>query len=477
MKRLFLLLAVTLILNCCALRTFAADGWASMNGGTTGGYGGTVVTVTTASLFKSYVESTSTYIVEVSGTINLSSVGGKVNIRSNKTIRGVGTSPTIVGNLTFRDDNINVIIERLNITNPYPGDQYDGISIRDRIKNVLITHCTFYDCGDGCLDISEQSDFITVSWCKFYYNDPAPAEDHRFVNLIGSDDGATGDRGKLKVTFHHNWWAQRCRERMPRVRFGQVHIYNNYYGRADTLSFGNNYCIRPGIESQLLVQNNYFYRVNKPIDSKETGALVQASGNYMFHCDNEIPGIGEDTVFTPPYFYILEYGPVMKNIVIAGAGADGIEPAIPAIPTALTATANETSVLLDWDDNTEPDLRGYYVYRSTTSGSGYTKNTPSPISNSVYTDNSVVYGTPYYYVITSVSTLYRESEYSTEVLAIPRIYGDFEVNHVVDINDLGYLSDLWLINDCQAAELVDFNDDCTVNFIEFVAMAENWLTQ
>ncbi|MHC4744945.1 MAG: sialate O-acetylesterase, partial [Planctomycetota bacterium] len=41
-----------------------------------------------------------------------------------------------------------------------------------------------------------------------------------------------------------------------------------------------------------------------------------------------------------------------------------------AAPTNLSALGEEDQVSLDWDDNTEPNLVGYNVYRSTTSGHG-----------------------------------------------------------------------------------------------------------
>ena len=36
----------------------------------------------------------------------------------------------------------------------------------------------------------------------------------------------------------------------------------------------------------------------------------------------------------------------------------------PAAPTGLSAKVTTTSVVLDWDNNTEPDLAGYFVDRS-----------------------------------------------------------------------------------------------------------------
>ena len=324
MKREFFIVGIIMVsLFCLASAIFAADGFAE---GVTGGAGGATVIASDAATFNSYVESYSTYIVEVSGTIDLGSVGGAVEIRSNKTIRGINSSSTIIGRLRFQDDASNIIIERLNITNPYAGSAYDGISVKDRINNVFITHCTIYDCGDGCIDITEASDYVTVSWCKFYYNNPAPDEAHRFVNLIGAGDTAYGDRGKLHVTFHHNWWSTRCHERMPRVRFGQVHVYNNYYNCT-----GNNYCIRPAVEAQLLVENNYFDHIDEPIDEKETGALVEAHDNIFNSCTH-VYGLGGDDVFTPPYSYTPDDANDIPSLVQLGAGADGVDN--PTLPPA-----------------------------------------------------------------------------------------------------------------------------------------------
>src|SRR5205823_1341861 len=45
----------------------------------------------------------------------------------------------------------------------------------------------------------------------------------------------------------------------------------------------------------------------------------------------------------------------------------------PGAPTGLEAAAGSGSVTLDWADNSEPELAGYDVYRSTASGGPYTK--------------------------------------------------------------------------------------------------------
>jgi len=100
----------------------------------------------------------------------------------------------------------------------------------------------------------------------------------------------------------------------------------------------------------------------------------------------------------------------------------------PAAPTGLIATGGNEIVWLDWDDNTEGDLDGYNVYRSTTSGSGYSQINGSLLSSSDYTDSSVTNGITYYYVVTAVDTALQESGYSNEDPATPKIPGtDVEI--------------------------------------------------
>jgi pectate lyase len=92
---------------------------------------------------------------------------------------------------------------------------------------------------------------------------------------------------------------------------------------------------------------------------------------------------------------------------------------IPAAPSGLWALAGDGTVSLDWDDNTEGDLAGYNIYRSTTSGSGYVKLNSEFLTSSEYTDNSVSNGTTYYYVVTAVDTYPNESVYSGQASATP----------------------------------------------------------
>lgn len=95
----------------------------------------------------------------------------------------------------------------------------------------------------------------------------------------------------------------------------------------------------------------------------------------------------------------------------------------PAAPVQTRAVAESGKVTLNWNANTESDLKGYNVMRSTTSGSGYTKINTSLITTNTYVDASVTNATKYFYVITAIDTAGGESDISNEWWAIPSTTG------------------------------------------------------
>jgi len=82
------------------------------------------------------------------------------------------------------------------------------------------------------------------------------------------------------------------------------------------------------------------------------------------------------------------------------------------------AAASAHSVMLKWTESPSPGVTGYEVYRSTVSGSGYTKINSSVVSGLTYTDATVVSGVTYYYVTTSVNSSGDESSFSQQVKMI-----------------------------------------------------------
>ncbi|MFC2052372.1 fibronectin type III domain-containing protein, partial [Chloroflexota bacterium] len=94
------------------------------------------------------------------------------------------------------------------------------------------------------------------------------------------------------------------------------------------------------------------------------------------------------------------------------------EDVAPVAPTGLTATAGFKQVFLDWDDNGEPDLDGYNVYRGPSSGN-ITELISSNISVSTYTDIGLTNGVTYYYEVTAVDDGSNESGRSNTDNATP----------------------------------------------------------
>ncbi|HPD18903.1 MAG TPA: pectate lyase, partial [Candidatus Goldiibacteriota bacterium] len=243
MKKILLIFSITFICSQITAEVVylcSPVGWASQNGGTTGGGSAAAVTVTTLSALQTEASSSNARVIFVQGTMG-SGVSTRVTVASNKTIIGL-PGATLIGGFDVKNAS-NVIIRNMKIQGPgsVDVDGVDCITVSNS-TNVWLDHLDISDGQDGNLDIVNASNYVTVSWCKFYYT--SASQNHQFCNLIGNSDSSTSDRGKLKVTFIHTWWADGVIERMPRVRFGQVHVVNNLF-----TSSGNSYCVRAGIEA------------------------------------------------------------------------------------------------------------------------------------------------------------------------------------------------------------------------------------
>ncbi|MGA5283656.1 polysaccharide lyase family 1 protein [Actinospica acidiphila] len=203
----------------------------------------------------------------------------KVNVPSNTTIIGVGRDAAIKGASLQIKDVDNVIVRNLTLESPvdcFPqwdptdGDrgnwnsEYDTVVVHGA-THVWLDHNTFtdgahpdsaapthfgmlYQQHDGELDIVKGANHVTASWNVF--------TEHDKTILIGNSDSestAVGDRGRLKATFHHNLFED-LTERTPRVRFGQVDVYNNHF----VAGSGYGYSFGVGKESQLVAEHNAF---------------------------------------------------------------------------------------------------------------------------------------------------------------------------------------------------------------------------
>ncbi len=302
-------------------------GWASVNAlgqnGTTGGAGGQTVTVTTTEGFLDYIARPEPYIIRVAGTITLprGSTDGMHSVASDKTIIGVGSNAALVGGGLLiglpMDDAVttipsnavhNIIIRNLS----FSGASDDAINVQMFSHHIWIDHCDLSDGGDGLVDIKRGSDYATVSWNRFH--------DHDKTSLVGHDDAnGAQDSGRLRVTYHHNFF-DRSDQRNPRVRFSALcHVYNNYY-------YDNSYGVVSVCEAKMMLEGNYFYSVNNPgrvIFSGTEGYIAQRR-NILVDCNHPIEERGPVPEPSQYYQYTLDDEALIPTIVPQGAGVGKI---------------------------------------------------------------------------------------------------------------------------------------------------------
>jgi pectate lyase len=320
--------AATLTVDTNTAPDFSAIGFCNEGRLITGGAGGPVVYVGSEAELQTWSDANSLpYIIYITNSFTLT--GMATHIRPNKTVIGLGNVVLSGGGL-YLYRSTNVIIRNLTIS----GSSEDNIGVHYS-DHVWIDHCTLIDATDGQLDITQTSDYLTISWCKFLYT---VNSGHDFVNLIASSDADNGSQ--YHTTFHHNWWSTLCIERMPSVRFGRVHCFNNYYNAP-----GNNYCVRTRIEAECRVENNFFENVKNPWEQYITGSGTQGK---LFTANNNVPFLGAgfgvtwsgtttnkdgtvrmmipgtDAVFTPSYSYPLDSALQVPNLVTNWAGAGKI---------------------------------------------------------------------------------------------------------------------------------------------------------
>ncbi|MCX5241092.1 polysaccharide lyase family 1 protein [Streptomyces prunicolor] len=275
--------------------------------GTTGGGSATAVTVSTLDAFKSAVTGSSSKVVKVNGLISLS---GQVDIGSNTTVLGVGSASGFTGGGLRLKKVTNVVVRNLNISKPVA--PADGITVQASTQ-VWIDHNAFSsdldhgkDYYDGLLDISHASDYVTVSWNTF--------KNHYKGSLVGhSDNNASEDTGHLRVTYHHNWFDQ-VNSRIPSLRFGTGHFYDNYVVGAET-------AVHSRMGAQMFVQNNVFRDTEVAVTTNrdsDVDGYANLSGNDLGGAATEISQVG--TFTSPPYSYTAEPASTVVASVTSGAG-------------------------------------------------------------------------------------------------------------------------------------------------------------
>lgn len=169
---------------------------------------------------------------------------------SNITVEGIGTDAECNGwGLNIRTVT-NVEVRNL----AFSLFEDDAVSIQADNNNIWIHNVDFMigangggdkELGDGSCDIKDNSSYITVAY-------------NHFIGTGKSSLTGQGDSAEFFVSFHHNFFDA-SHSRHPRVRWGTVHVYNNYYKGITT------YGAAASEHSNLFVQNNVFENVVRPM--------------------------------------------------------------------------------------------------------------------------------------------------------------------------------------------------------------------
>jgi len=364
-----------------ARATAPLDGWASQAGGTTGGANAVteqIYTVANRAQLLAAIANGGALpkIIKLVGTVDMSegkpytstadqSARGAIRLKSNTTLIGDGASAGLVNGHILLSNVSQIVIRNLKIVNPCdvepvwdPTDgatgnwnaAYDAIGISGS-DHIWIDHNSFTDapmtdnfasienghvkqCHDGAVDVGSASDYVTLSYNVF--------GEHDKNNLIGSSSSATGDEGKLRVTFSNNVFRD-VQSRAPRVRFGQVHLFNNYYvGSKSASVYKNSYSVGAGTNAKILSNANVFEIagaascdavVKNPGDTtagtfKDSGSLL--NGAALGSCS-----LSNATAWTPPYAFTPRPAALVKANALAQAGGGRLS-------TSITGTGKVT---------------------------------------------------------------------------------------------------------------------------------------
>ncbi len=279
-----------------------------------------------------------------------------LRVPSRTTLLGVGSDARLSNGMLLLEQVEDVIVRNLHFSDAYdhfpawdPKDvgaewnsDYDSVSLRNA-RRVWIDRCSFDDGArpdaaepvlmgtrmqrhDGLLDITRQSDRVTVSWSRFAR--------HAKTMLIGSGDGVREDQGRLRVTLHHNHWDG-LGERMPRVRWGRVHVYNNLYSVGGEGAHPFGYALGVGVESRLFSEHNVW---QTPPDVPATRLVRLWKGHAFFDRGslhngepvdllaalrraNPGAGISGDVGWRPVLHGPIDAAAEVPRRVLAGAGA------------------------------------------------------------------------------------------------------------------------------------------------------------
>ena len=257
---------------------------------------------------------------------------GVIHVASNKTLFSANGVTLRHGGLII-DGQSNIILRNLKFRGLWEWDDatqgaydlqgWDFISITTGSHHIWVDHCDIGKAYDGQLDIVRGSDQVTVSWCRFsgdlgsevtdqinyleslYQANPADQRINYYKtlrdggqtvadiirheipqdkgSLVGNDDSLGAiDTGKLNVTFHHDAHIL-VRQRTPRMRFGNAHVYNMFVDDTASAAYsGTQTAVNSTANAAVLVENSDFLEVKTPFAYSTGGRLAQRGSHWDY---------------------------------------------------------------------------------------------------------------------------------------------------------------------------------------------------
>jgi pectate lyase len=323
--------------------TGGVTGYATQNGGTTGGAGGATVKATTGTQIHNALctraASNTPITIQVEGTINhgntakvsgdsCNTAAGVIELKdiSNVTIVGVGGGATFDQLGIHIRNSSNIIIQNVTVKNVKKSGSPtsnggDAIGMESTVRNVWVDHVTLEASGgesegfDGLFDMKDDVEYVTLSY--------AILRNSGRGGLIGSSESDTGNNF---ITFHHNKY-ENIDSRTPLLRGGTAHIYNNHYHSLHESGINS----RAGAKAK--VDNNYFQNSKDVLGTFYTDAAGywQVSGNIFDNVTWSAPGtdnkpagpnVTSNTTVSIPYSFTADGASCVPAIVAATAGAN-----------------------------------------------------------------------------------------------------------------------------------------------------------
>ncbi|WP_019325588.1 pectate lyase family protein [Streptomyces sp. TOR3209] len=334
---------VVLTMPEAAAAASGATGYATQNGGTTGGAGGQTVRATTGTQIHQALcgrASSSTPItIQVEGTINhgnttkvsgdsCSTAADRIELKqiSNVTIVGVGGGAVFDQLGIHIRESSNIIIQNVTVRNVKKSGSPtsnggDAIGMESGVRNVWVDHTTLEASGgesegyDGLFDMKDDTQYVTLSYSTLRNSGRG--------GLIGSSES---DRSNGYVTFHHNLY-ENIDSRAPLLRGGIAHMYNNHYKSLNESGINS----RAGAKAK--VDNNYFEDSKDVLGTFYTdqAGTWQVSGNIYDNVtwseregDNNPAGPNptSNTSVSIPYSYDLDAADCVPSVGSQTAGAN-----------------------------------------------------------------------------------------------------------------------------------------------------------